>query len=157
MTEYRRPLPEDAPAVVALVHRLVKANFPMFPAAAIGYYLQAWENEKLAARIEAQADVLIVAFEQDTPMGLVSGTAPEGGVGTIVWLLVDNPVQGKGIGRAIFAEARKAYKTLGAHKIKLTAPSAEATLFYEHCGMKTEGHHVNHWWNVDFTAMGIQV
>ena len=61
------------------------------------------------------------------------------------------------VGKALFAEAVKAYREKGAHKIKLTVPQEETVRFYEKQGMELEGVHRNHWWNHDFWAMGINI
>ncbi len=85
--------------------------------------------------------------------GLVSGTAPEGGVATIIWLTVDPEFQNNKIGSQLLTRAKQYYQELGAHKLKLTVQDKRAASFYEREGLIVECMHQNHWWNLDFWAM----
>ena len=83
----------------------------------------------------------------------MSGTAPEGGVATIIWLMVDPEFQNNKIGSALLTHAKNYYQSLGAHKLKLTVQDKRAASFYEREGLHVECMHQNHWWNLDFWAM----
>ena len=48
--------------------------------------------------------------EQDEISGLLLGTPCEGGVGTIVWVLVESKKQQKGLGKQLFDKAVDIYK-----------------------------------------------
>jgi len=134
--------------------RILKGSFPEFPAEAIVEYLRPWTPERVAARLERGDDILVAAYAAGALVGVVSGTAPEAGVGTVIWLLVDASWRGRKVGTSLYHAACEAYRFLGAHKIKLTAPSEEARRFYEGCGMRVEGFHPNHWFGMTFSSLG---
>ncbi len=125
------------------------------PEAAIQHYINQWTIDRMKSCVDSW--VFIEAREQDKLEGVVLGTPVEGGVGTIIWLLVNNHKQKKGVGSILFREACRIYKEKGAHKVKLTVPDELTIDFYVKQGMKLEGVHKNHWWNCDFWAMGIQL
>lgn len=104
-------------------------------------------------RIRANNDLLLCAWVKNKLAGLVSGTAPEGGVGTIIWLMVDPEFQNNKIGSHLLHYAKEHYQHLGAHKLKLTVHDKRAASFYEREGLTVECLHQNHWWNLDFWEM----
>lgn len=125
------------------------------PSAAIDYYLNQWTEEKLQKNLDNF--VFLVAKKNDKIVGLVLGTPCEGGVGTIVWVLVNPKFHKQGIGKSLFNYACKVYKNKKAHKIKLTVPDLETVEFYKKQGMHLEGEHPNHWWGNKFWSMGINI
>ncbi|CAN5375598.1 hypothetical protein BH09BAC3_BH09BAC3_13160 [soil metagenome] len=125
------------------------------PDVALDHYTHQWSELKLKTCLDSW--LFLVAKENDKIAGLVLATPVEGGVGTIIWLLVDSDVQKKGLGTSLFNEACKIYKSKGAHKLKLTVPDESTTSFYIKQGMILEGIHRKHWWKNDFWAMGIQL
>lgn len=152
----RRLKPGDADAMSSLVQRTICTSFPMFPRQAIDDYLIPWTTAAIEVRLNGDArDVCEGAFVEQQLVGIVSGTQPEAGVGTVIWLLVEDGWRGKGVGRALYEAACNAYRSLGAHKMKLTSPSADASLFYQRCGMQIEGTHPAHWYKLDFTSLGV--
>lgn len=155
MISYRRPLVADIEPTQNLFHSILETSFPMLPLVAITSYSQAWSTARLSQRITAQNDLLCLAWDNDTPVGLVSGTPPEGGIGTIIWLLVDKSYRSHHIGTSLLNQACDYYRKLGCHKIKLTAPSQEAKNFYVGKGMIEEGFHKRHWYECDFWALGM--
>jgi GNAT superfamily N-acetyltransferase len=150
----RRPISNEAAALCTVIKQILNTSFSTFPQEAIADYLEPWTPDVVISRLERDDDILIAAFAGDEITGLVSGTAPEGGVGTVVWLLVDAPWRGQNVGRALYHAACDAYRALGAHKMKLTAPSERAKCFYESCGMRVEGVHPEHWYRLDFISLG---
>jgi GNAT superfamily N-acetyltransferase len=150
----RRPNLNEAGDVCTVIQRILTSSFPMFPQEAIEDYLEPWTADRVISRLEHGHDVLIAAYVKDEITGLVSGTAPEAGVGTIIWLLVDARWRGHKVGRALYEAGCHAYRGLGAHKMKLTAPSERAKRFYESCGMRVEGFHPNHWYRLEFFSLG---
>ncbi len=151
----RRPVATEAKALCAFVRQAIAAGFPMFTAEAVESYLKPWTPDDVAARLQHGRDILIAALAGDEIVGVISGTAPEGGVGTVIWLLVDARWRGRNVGRALYDAACLAYCRLGAHKMKLTAPSESAKRFYERCGMHVEGFHPDHWYKLDFYSLGV--
>ncbi|QNL20592.1 GNAT family N-acetyltransferase [Hyphobacterium sp. CCMP332] len=124
------------------------------PQEALSYFSDPWTADK----VKSSKDwVFLLALDENKPSGVILGTPVEGGVGTIIWVLVDNTNQKKGIGTALFHEACKLYKEKKAHKVKLTVPNRRTVEFYEKVGMVLEGEHKNHWWGNDFWSMGLQL
>ncbi|SRR5258706_4583825 len=151
----RRPSADEADALCALIGQVLITSFDTFPPEAVQDYLKPWTRQAVISRLERGHDVLIAAYAGDEIIGLVSGTATEGGVGTVVWLLVDTRWRGRKAGQTLYEAACRAYRELGAHKMKLTAPSERAKRFYERCGMCVEGFHPRHWYQVDFFSLGV--
>ena len=120
------------------------------------YFKKQWSVEKLKDQKDNWI-FLEAVDEKDIIIGILMGTPLEGGVGTIIWVLVDNNYQKKGIGRDLFQNAINLYKLKGGHKVKLTVPDEKTTDFYKKNGMRVEGFHSNHWWKQDFWALGIDI
>lgn len=142
----------DAEKYCEKLDTLIKATISL-PAPAIEHFTSQWTSERILALMDSWL-FLIAKGEHNEIQGLILGTPPEGGVATIIWVLVDPSMHRKGIGAALFQGAVEIYKNQRVHKIKLTVPDKETTRFYEKLGMNVEGIHLNHWWNHDFWAMG---
>jgi ribosomal protein S18 acetylase RimI-like enzyme len=123
-----------------------------FPDEAIRNYNKIWNVDFIKSNLNKA--VFIGAWEKNQLIGLVLGTDIEGGVGTIIWVLVYYKFHKKGIGSELMKKSINVYKQRGAHKIKLTVPDKETVRFYEKQGMNIEGVFKNHWWNIDFWSMG---
>jgi hypothetical protein len=124
------------------------------PELAKNTFKQQWTIEKIESEIGRW--LFLVAIDDSKEIaGLILGTPSEGGVGTIIWVMVNNNKQQKGIGSSLFNFTKQWYKNKGTHKIKLTVPDRSTVDFYLKQGMKLEGEHLNHWWNQDFWSMGI--
>lgn len=139
---------------VRVLKQLITTTIKL-PQEAIENFATQWTVERLNDCAETW--VFLLARENGRTLGVILGTPPEGGVGTIVWVLVDSKLQKKGVGTALFSEACQIYRAKGAHKIKLTVPDEETVNFYLKQGMTLEGIHRKHWWNADFWSMGIQL
>src|SRR5688572_7994549 len=111
----RRPGTHEAEALCALMRQILMTSFPMFPPEAINDYLKPWTPDNVSSRLERGHDILIAAYAADEIIGLVSGPAPEAGVGTIVWLLVDQPWRDLRVGVDLYEAACDAYRNVGAH------------------------------------------
>ena len=123
-----------------------------FPQNALVYYKTIITEKSLLARYK---DTVLLEARQDLELaGLIYGTGIEGGVGTIIWLLVVPKFQKLGIGGKLFNKACDIYKQNKGHKIKLTVPEKKTVEFYEKQGMNLEGFHPNHWWSMDIWSMG---
>jgi ribosomal protein S18 acetylase RimI-like enzyme len=151
----RRPNADEAEALCSLIGQILATSFDTFPQEAVREYLKPWTRDAVISRLERGHDVLIAAYVGDEVIGLVSGTALEGGVGTVVWLLVDTRWRGRKAGQTLYEAACRGYRELGAHKMKLTAPSERAKRFYLSCGMSVEGFHPRHWYQLDFFSLGV--
>ena len=87
-------------------------------------------------------------------MGLLLATEGEGGVATVIWLIVDENHRSEGLGKRLMQTAASYYRGRGFHKIKLTVPGLRAKKFYQSIGMKEEGYMVDHWYHTNFWSMG---
>lgn len=126
-----------------------------FPKEAIDHYKKSLSASYL--RENLNKFILLAAIMDGEVIGVLYGTPQEGGVGTIVWLLVDPKYQKTGLGKNFFSLALKEYKKKGCHKLKLTVPKEEIIYFYTKQGMQLEGTHLNHWWNMTIWSMGITI
>ena len=121
-----------------------------FPKEASGFYLEQWKARKReGVALEARTGGRIV--------GVLVGARPEGGVGTIVWLVTSPAFRNRGIGAEMFRRACGWYREMGCHKLKLMAPVKKAVQFYEKQGMRIEGYHPRHWWDMDFWSLGKKI
>ena len=126
-----------------------------YPPEALAYYQQRFSPESLADQLE---NTIALYIQNNGKIeAVLFGTMAEGGVATIIWLLVNKKFQGEGYGRALFNAAKSQYLAMGTHKIKLTAPNKSTLAFYQKQGMVKEGFHSNHWWNMDIFSLGIQI
>lgn len=120
------------------------------------HFKEQWTEKRLREQVDNW--ILLEAVNENADIiGVLMGTPLEGGVGTIVWVLVDINHQKKGIGKELFQSAFKLYKLKGGHKVKLTVPDEKTTEFYKKNGMRLEGVHTNHWWKQDFWALGMDL
>jgi ribosomal protein S18 acetylase RimI-like enzyme len=153
MIEIREISKSDSEAYSNCLEKLINTTINL-PQNAKDSFKKQWNSESINVQIGNWL-FLIAADETDNIIGLILGTPTEGGVGTIIWLLVENKIQQKGIGRKLFEKAKVWYKSKGAHKIKLTVPDKSTVGFYLKQGMTLEGEHPNHWWNHNFWSMGL--
>ena len=126
-----------------------------FPPEALEAYERRWTVGALLSQVEEGTLILHQAHTGTTLAGVVLGTSPEGGVATMVWLLVERAFQNQGMGTALFVRACNDYRAMGAHKLKLTVSRSEALAFYAKQGMVLEGTHPQHWWQMDFWSLGL--
>jgi ribosomal protein S18 acetylase RimI-like enzyme len=125
-----------------------------FPTCALESYHKIFTKEEFQGLVVNDKIPTFFVQKNDKIIGVLIGTKEEGGVGTVIWLIVEPHHHGNGIGRALFNAACSHYRDNGCHKIKLTAPNLEAVNFYKKMGMTIEGIHPNHWWAMQFWSMG---
>jgi hypothetical protein len=134
---------------------LIKENINL-PQNAIDFYINQWSIDRINSQIKNW--LFLCAYSSDGRMcGIVLGTPVEGGVGTIIWVLVNKKFQKQQIGTNLFNESMIRYRNKGAHKIKLTVPDKDTVDFYLKQRMDLEGYHKNHWWGKDFYSMGLSI
>jgi ribosomal protein S18 acetylase RimI-like enzyme len=145
---------EDIENYKAKLNYLIEETIKL-PKEATESYKRSWELDFIKKNLN---NYLFLTSKIDGEIaGLILGTPPEGGVGTIIWVLVDPIRQGSGIGKKLLKKAYQYYKSKGAHKIKLTVPDKITLEFYKKQGMILEGFHPNHWHKADFWSMGKRI
>ncbi|MBU2213806.1 GNAT family N-acetyltransferase [Patescibacteria group bacterium] len=103
--------------------------------------------ETLLKRVERENVVILVASEEDIPMGFIAGTIPEQDEndlldhyptreGTILELIVSTEQRGKSIGRQLMEELENHFRQHGCGSVRVGcfAPNTGAHGFYEKCG-----------------------
>lgn len=155
--DLRTAIPDEAVQISEFIASTLHSSFPMFSPLAKQSYADQWSAPRMRSLTERRDAVVFGAWKQGTLAGLVVGAPPEGGVGTVIWLLVGAQWQSMGLGQVLFTEACIRYTKLGCHKLKLTAPSTRAKKFYQRLSMSVEGFHPEHWWKADFWALGISL
>lgn len=146
--------PEEAHQVAAFLAFLVSDRELDLPKPALRYYRHMWRADAIRERAVNRRQVLLTAKIDGKLVGILFGTTPEGGVATIVWVLIATTWRRCGIGAQLFKKACDRYRRMGCHKVKLTAPTFQTVTFYERQGMKMEGYHPCHWWRKGFWSMG---
>lgn len=131
--------------------KLLCTCFPTFPSSIKDKFITQWSMERL------RTVPITGAFKGDTPIGFTVISPPEGGVGTLFWLMVDHAHQGQGLGSSLLTYIETIYHAQDCHKIKLTAPTLEACQFYEKKGFTVEGFHPCHWYQMDFWSLAKQI
>ncbi len=134
---------------------LLYTCFPHLPEHVAENYIHQWSKERLTSFTKTQGFLGI--FQEDSPLGFAVISPPEGGVGTLFWLMVEQTKQGLGLGSLLLKEVEQQYRFQECHKIKLTAPSEQACRFYEKKGFVMEGFHPNHWYEMDFWSLAKQI
>ncbi|WP_026167601.1 GNAT family N-acetyltransferase [Desulfovibrio oxyclinae] len=144
---------DDSERLCSLMKNSCRTNFN-FPEQAIAGYAQLFETNNFTSFLERERAAVWVAVFDEMVCGFLLALPPEGGVSTVLWLLVDQSFQARGIGSMLFDQCVDFYKKHGVHKIKLTAPSEDAVAFYKRIGFQVEGFHPHHWWGKDFWSLG---
>lgn len=146
-----------APSKIRNLIETVASNELQFPDLAIKHFRTQITDEALILKNDDNNTPYFLACDGDQLAGVLLGTAIEGGVATITWLILAPEYRRQGIGKELFDKACAFYQKRGAHKIKLTASTISAVKFYKRIGMEEEGILFNHWWNIDFTSLAIQL
>lgn len=145
--------PHTAEGIWSLISDVMTHDL-CFPSVALEYFSQSFTDQELYRRMQCPDTPILIASKNSCLGGALIGSSPEGGVGTIIWLIISSDFRGRGLGKALFKHACKAYYSMGCHKVKLTASTPEAVRFYEKLGMSVEGQHISHWWMLDFWSLG---
>jgi GNAT superfamily N-acetyltransferase len=153
MIEIREINLSDTESYLDSLRRLIDTTINL-PSKAKDSYKKQWNSDAIKKQF-GNSLFLIALDESNSIVGLILGTPSEGGVGTIIWVLVDKNQQHHGLGTKMFEQAKEWYIQKGAHKIKLTVPDKSTVSFYLKQGMIIEGEHPNHWWNNNFWSMGL--
>lgn len=144
---------DEAHLVWPFVANIAKEEMK-FPDEVLVHYRRILTDEEIGRRSRDDKHLLIAARKDGKIEGILIGTPPEGGVATILWLLVSARCRREGIGKCLFEAGCSCFRSMGCHKIKLTAPTSDAVRFYEKQGMAVEGFHPDHWWHLDFWSLG---
>src|ERR1051325_9010314 len=129
---------ENIAIYLKALKELIKSTINL-PPNAITFFCNQWTEERILNNINIW--LYLMARDGSKTEGILLGAPVEGGVGTIIWILVNKKSQNKGIGSLLFEEACLQYKKMGAHKVKLTVPDSETIKFYLKQGMVLEGTH----------------
>ncbi len=135
---------QDLPQAIELIVKVAREDMG-FPEEAVRHF---------RASINTPPHTIIGAKIHDEVVGVIVCLPPEGGVMTVQWLVVSRGFRGQGVGTRLFDEACRLAIRSGCHKIKLTVTTPESVDFYRHRGMTIEGVFKDHWWHLDFWAMG---
>lgn len=135
----------------ALLHKLIQ-NYESFPLEGRKKFIQDWNLQAVKKKINSH--LLLFCDINDRMNGLLLGTYPEGGVSTILWLLVEEEFRAKGMGKLLIDSSIQFYKRKNSHKIKLSICEKYLLKFYEKLGFRLEGRHSRHWWETTFYSLG---
>ncbi|MHB1223628.1 MAG: GNAT family N-acetyltransferase, partial [Gemmatimonadaceae bacterium] len=125
----RRATALDAPELARL---LTSLGHPT-TAAAIEAHWEEWQSAGNAALVAERPDGTLAGVATLHHMLVLHRPRP---VGRITALVVDAPVRGKGIGRALVAAAEETLASAGCGLLEITSNvrRADAHAFYEHLG-----------------------
>lgn len=152
------PLRQDIPQFVGCLHSGILSLKNDLSKQAIQQYIQNWSIKTLNELVNHEKTHLsCVKNERDKVLGALVGSLSDGGVATIIWLMVEPDHQRSGLGSNLMRSACVHYKQIGCHKLRLFASSSEAKRFYMNFGMEVEGFHPNHWWGDDYYSLGLSL
>ena len=131
---FRQAVPADLPQLAELLEKLftIEEDFQY------SYDLQ---RQGLGLMLESKSAAIIVAAKNNTVVGMITGqltiSTAEGGRSLLVEdLYVDEPAQGRGIGKRLLHEVGKWANRNGAKRMQLLADcnNLKALEFYAHTG-----------------------
>src|SRR5258705_4668971 len=93
---------EDINVYLDILKQLIKTTINL-PPPAITFFCNQWTEERISDNIDIW--LYLMAKDNNKTDGILLGAPVEGGVGTIIWVLVDKQSQNKGIGSLLFKEA----------------------------------------------------
>lgn len=147
----------DIDRLYSFIASNMEKNFTYFPQEAKAVYLKSLNIDNLKNKLITGNEIILLAESQSQICGFLFGGVPEGGIGTIIWLIVGSDYQGLGIGSLLLKSCITTYQGLNTHKVKLTVHDNRALKFYLREGFSIEGHHPNHWWGIDFYSLAYPI
>jgi len=146
--------PENLTDFFPFFKKLMKENFAFYHPKVIDYFLnKIYSQQNLHYQLINGYRIILVAYEEEKPLGFTMSDEPYGGVSFLRWLAVDKNHQKKGVGKALVFEWEKIAKNQGCHKMELAAYPL-FTPFYEKCGFEKEGLRKMSYFGVNQVVMG---
>ena len=140
---FRVALPEDIPALHALVHSAFRGD-----ASRVGWTTEAdlldgqrTDEEALAEIIASDNRVMLIAEEEDGAVACCSLERHAGGVAYVGMVSVRPRRQAAGVGRALLVEAERRARAAGSSRVRMTVISQRVELieWYERRGYARTG------------------
>jgi GNAT superfamily N-acetyltransferase len=127
-------------------------DLPFFKKKQKKYFIQ-----QINSKFYFHNKIFVIAMFESVIVGLAIATKPEGGVGTILWLIVKKSHYKKGIGTILIKKIIKEYKNNKAHKIKITTPIKKNINFYKKFSFEIECYLKKHWWKKNFWQLSRKI
>ncbi|RKD98247.1 GNAT family N-acetyltransferase [Halopiger aswanensis] len=145
--EIRAPEPDEADRIQEVVDSSMTTTFRLSPGQIDAITNEELNDEAVAAKIEDDETVLLIAetgedIEGEAIAGFVEGSlVGDGEWGELNWLFVDPEHRGRGIGTALYEGATDALRERGADHVCVTVLEAntEGHQFVERFGLEHEG------------------
>lgn len=150
---------QRAEPVAVWFRAMLESAFAHLPPDARAMHAASWTPEALARQIAAADRPLLEAGpapdspDSAAPAGILFGSRPEGGIGTLVWLAVDPQHRGRGIGGALVDGFATWCRAAGCHKLRVFMTEQPLVGFYRRHGFHCAAFHDAHWWGLDHWEM----
>jgi len=139
--EIRRADPEDTGAIRRVASRSLEASYTLSPQTIEGAVTQWYDDETLAAELEDDDQLLLVAERDDEVVGFSQSQLITGGEGDLLWLHVDPDYRGEGIAGRLFDRTRERLRAMGADRFRgrVLRDNREGNDFYRNAGFSKVG------------------
>jgi ribosomal protein S18 acetylase RimI-like enzyme/ribosomal protein S27AE len=132
---------EDAEAFRDIASRSMRASYSLSPEQIRGVVDEEFDDDRLTARSGSDEEVVLVAGEDDQPVGFATGTITESDDGEIDWLFVAPEARGREIGTRLFEGLREELEDRGAETVRaaVLSENEEGEKFVERFGFERGG------------------
>jgi len=146
--------PENLTDFFPFFEKLMKENFAFYHPKVIDYFLnKIYSQQNLYYQLTNGYRIILVAYEEEKPLGFAMIDEPYGGVSFLRFLAVDKNHQGKGVGKTLVFEWEKIAKSQGCHKMEVASYPLVSS-FYEKCGFEKEGLKKLSYFGINKVVMG---
>lgn len=121
--------------------RSIRASYSLSPEQIEAVVHEEFSDERLEERSEREDEVVVVAEDDDEPVGFATGSLTGTDDGEIDWLFVAPEARGQGIGTDLFEETREALEERGAGTVRaaVLSENEEGEQFFEQFGLEQAG------------------
>ena len=129
---------EDVDFIFEHYKKWVLSLFPEYSTSLRKEFVEKGYGKEYIVKKINQNAIVLGAFENDIPIGILITGEHWGGVSYCGWLMVDEKFQKKGVGKGLLEEWEKIAKKLGIHCLRLDADKRNIE-FYKKMGFKLIG------------------
>lgn len=121
--------------------RSMRASYSLSPDGIEAVVHEEFGDERLRERQEADDEVVVVAEDDEQPVGFATGRLTDTGDGEIDWLFTAPEARGQGIGTQLFEEVSEELEARGAETVRaaVLSENEEGEQFFEQFGLEQAG------------------
>lgn len=132
---------EDGETFRDIAGRSMRASYSLSPEQIKAIVHEEFDDDRIEQRSERDEDVVVVAEDDDEPVGFATGHVTDTGDGEIDWLFVAPEARGQEIGTGLFEETREELEDRGAETVRaaVLSENEEGEKFVEQFGFEQAG------------------